>query len=201
MKRFLLLVLLAIGLGGCGFPTDLFFVPPPVDSNPAAYPSPQPTPTFTRAPTDSPVPPTQVQCTYAWANKTLPDETALVQEALKKNGLQTVEVTVMAYGENCIDTLHNQVLSFSEMETDFYFTIPVKDSHDQTEMGNWAQKIIPVMKDFPPGTVPGPNLGYSQFNFQDGTSSQTVWVKIELARRALDNGLTGDVLYKALTAP
>jgi hypothetical protein len=201
MKRFLFLAILALSLGGCGFPTDLFFVPPPVDTSSAGSPAPQPTPTFTIEPTGSPIPPTPVQCTYAWANKTLPDETALVQEALKKAGLTTVEVTVMAYGENCIDTLHNQVISFSEIETDFYFTVPVKDSRDQAEMGTWAEKIIPVMDGFPPGVVPGPNLGYCQFNFQDGTNDQTVWVKIELARRAQKNGLTAGVLYKALTAP
>jgi len=201
MKKLLFLIFLAFGLSGCGFPTDLFFVPPPVDPNSAVNPTIPPTPTVTTNPTDSPAPPTQVPCAYAWANKTLADETAMVQDALKMAALSTVEVTVMAYGENCIDTLHNQVLSFSEMETDFYFTIPVKDTRDLNEMGNWVGKILPVVEDFPPGKVPGPNLGYCQFNFQDGTASQTIWVKINLVKRAVDNGLTGEVLYHALTAP
>ena len=197
----LVLLLVAFGSTGCGFPSDLFFEPPPVDVNPADQTSLPPTPTFTVEPTDSPVPPTPPPCAYAWANKTLPDETAMVQDALKNANLSTAEVTVMAYGENCLEALKHEVVSFSAMQTDFYFTIPVKDVADETEMGNWAGKILNVVKDFPPGKVPGPNLGYCQLNFQDGTATKTLWVKIDYAQRALQNGLSGAVLFKALSAP
>ena len=201
MKWTLVCALLVLGLAGCSFPTELFFEPPPVGSNPGQSTSLPLTPTFTVVATDSPVPPTPIACAYAWTNKPLPDETAMVQDALKKAGLNTVEVTVMAYGENCLDILNNQVVKFSAMQTDFYFSIPVKDAGDASEMGGWAGKILPVLRGFPPGKVPGPNLGYCQLHFLDGTTSSMLWFKIDFAQKALQNGLSGAVLFKALNAP
>ncbi len=194
--RILVCLFIPLLFAGCSFPTELFFEPPPVDNT--ARTNQPPTPTFTVLPTTSPIPPTSVPCAYAYANNPLPDETAMVQDALKKAGLNSVEITVMAYGENCVDTIKNQVIRFSVMQTDFYFTIPVKDATSAAEMGTWAAKVLPVLKDFPPGKVPGPNLGYVQLNYQDGKDSKTLWVKIDLAQRALGNGLSGEPLFNAL---
>ena len=201
MKRIVLCLLLALSLASCNFPTELFFEPPPVNVIPVDNTAQSPTPTFTALPTDIPIPPTEISCAYAWANKTLPDETAMVQDALKKAELGTVEVTVMAYGENCLNTATDEIVRFTVMQTDFYFTIPVQNAGDANEMGNWAARTLQVVKSFPPGKVPGPNLGYCQLNYQDGTASKILWVKIDMALRALDNGLSGEVLFNALNAP
>jgi hypothetical protein len=199
MRRGFLALFLLLVLSGCEFPTSLFFEPPPVDGPVAAVsdtPAPPPTPVLT----DTPVPPTDIPCTYAWANNSLPDETALVQEALKKAGLGTLDASLSAYGENCIDTLHNKVVRFSVLQTDFYINIPVADTRDKVALGNLAAKALGVVAQFPPGKVPGPNLGQCTLNFQDLSGQVVLVFGLSQAQGLLDSKLSGETLYNALAA-
>ena len=194
-------LLIAVFLVGCAFPTDLFFSPPPL---PGAYPGPViPTVTPYYGPTDTPVvlTPTPVVCSYAWTSKNLPDETAFLLEALKKAELGDVEASASAYGENCVDTTNNRIVSFSAMQTDFYFNLVVKDATDKVEMGNWTDRILAVTDQFPPGKVPGANLGYAGLIFQDGKNTQHLWFQLAAAKDARQAGLRGADLFDRLAGP
>lgn len=200
MKSILVCFLLILTLSGCVFPTELFFEPPQV-RQPGEPVQQQPTQTFTVIPTDTPLPPTQQPCAFVWATKPLPDETAFFQEALHKANLDVVEVTLNAYGENCVDTLNKKVISFAVMQTDFYFNIPVNDINDKTEMGNWTAKLLAVVKKFPPGEVPGPNTGLCGLTFQTLSENSVLQFTVAMGLRALDAGLSGETLYSALQQP
>ena len=200
MKRLVTCMILLLFLSGCSFPTQLFFDPPPV-GQPGDVLVITPDPTATPEPTDPPVTPTAKPCAYAWANKELPDETAVFQEALKKAGLGLVEVTLSAYGENCLDTQTDQVVSFGIMQTDFYFNIPVSNLNDKTEKGNWAAKVLAVVKDFPPGKVPGPNRGVCGMTFQTLADSTMLRFQVATGLRALEAGLSGEELFSLLSRP
>ena len=200
MSRLCMCGFLLFVLCGCSFPTQLFFEPPPVGQPGDGVPV-QIVPTDTPEPTDSPVPPTARPCAYAWANKELPDETAVFQEALKKAGLGLVDVTLSAYGENCLDTQTEKVVSFGIMQTDFYFIIPVSTLSDNTEKGNWAAKVLAVVKDFPPGKVPGPNRGACGITFQTVAESSMLRFSVDTGLRAIDAGLSGEELFNLLSRP
>lgn len=190
--------LFLIFLEGCTFPTELFFSPPPP---PGAYPGPViPTVTPDFSPTDTPVifTLTPIVCSYAWTSKNLPDETAFLLDALKKADLGDVEASASAYGENCVDTANNRVVSFSAMQTDFYFSLVVKDATDPVEMGNWADRILAVTDQFPPGKVPGANLGYAGMIFQDGKNTQHLWFQLTVAKDDRQAGLKGADLFNKL---
>lgn len=193
------LIGLAAVLSGCRFPVELFFAPdspPPSQINPAPLPSvpggSQP-PENVATPTPSPFP-----CAYAWAEQSLPDLTAEVQKALDAAGLNRVEALAVAYGENCVDTLNNQVVSFSVMETDFYFTAVVEDVSNREALGNLAYQLLLVVERFPPGNAPGPNPGLFTVLFQDEKQNVQVRVKLVDAQAAKTRGLRGSALLDAL---
>jgi len=197
MKALFALLTLVWLLSGCAFPTELFFEPPPVGQPGEATPR-FPTPTFTVLSSITPPPPTQLPCAYVWATKDLPDETALVQEALQKAGLGLVEVTLNAYGENCVDTQNKKVVSFATLQTDFYFNVPVNDLNDLNELGNWTAQILEVVRQFPPGKIPGSNPGQCGLTFQTIESETVLRFPSEVGLRALDAGLSGAALYTTL---
>jgi hypothetical protein len=194
----LILGALLFSLVGCNFPVEYFFSTPISSEGdlhpviPTVTPDTGPTETAVVV-TDTPAP-----CAYAWSNSELPEETARLMDALKQAGLGGVLATVSAYGENCVDTANNTVISFAALESDFYFTLKVTDATDQVEMGNWADKILAVADQFPPGKVPGPSLGKAGFTFQDGKNSTNLSFSLEAAQKARKQGLRGMDLYKAL---
>ena len=110
---------------------------------------------------------------------------------MNKVGLSKVEALAVAYGENCVDTLNNTVVAFQAIETDFYFTAVVDNRDDQNALGVLTARLLSIVKDFPPGEVPGPNLGYLTVIFQDGKGQDQLRVRLEPAQRAVQNGLTG----------
>jgi hypothetical protein len=201
VARALVLLLAAGLLVGCRFPSELFFapeIPPPSQIfTPTAANTPVP---GTPEPTSTPETPTPFPCAYVNAEQQLPKETARLQDAINKIGLSRVEALAVAYGENCVDTLNNTVVSFQAIETDFYFTAVVDDRDDQNALGVLTARLLTIVKDFPPGDVPGPNLGYLTVIFQDGEGQYQLRVRLEAAHRAVENGLTGSVLMQELTS-
>jgi hypothetical protein len=202
VRSILLIVSFACVLGGasgCAFATDLLFEPPPV--TPAALLG-TPKVTSTSAPrsSDTPIPPTIVPCAYVWANKDLPDESAFVQEELKKAGLGDVEAALSAYGENCLDTATDTIIGFTAKQTDFFFSIPADDLNNRAELGNWAAKILRVVALFPPGKVPGVNSGYVALVYSNGREETRLWFPVSQGARALENGLDGEAMFDGLSA-
>jgi len=97
-----------------------------------------------------------------------------------------------------VDTLNNEVISFSAIETDFYFTVPVPDSSDATTCGNYTLRLLNVVESFPPGKVPGLNLGYLTIVFQDSQQTSRLRATLKDALAARDRGLHGAELFQTL---
>lgn len=193
------LIGLAAVLTGCRFPVELFFAP---DSPPPSQINTSPLPSLSggsrlleneATPTPTPFP-----CAYAWAEQSLPDLTVEVQRALDVAGLNRVEALAVAYGENCVDTLNNQVVSFSVMETDFYFTAVMEDTGNREALGNLAYQLLLITEQFPPGKAPGPNPGLFTVLFQDEKQNVQVRTKLVDAQAAKTRGLRGSALLDAL---
>ncbi len=192
---------LALLLTGCRIPSELFFSPVSTPPSQIIVPTateipPSPTP-GEPTPTETPTP---LPCAFVYADQSLPDETASLQEAVTTAGIGGVEAVAVAFGENCVDTLNNTVVRFTPMETDFYFTAVVPDREDRTALGNLAGRLLDVLEDFPPGVVPGPNPGYVTLVFQDGTGQTQLRVKLDAAQKARQNGLIGSMLLDMLTS-
>lgn len=203
-NQFFVLILLISGLSitlsGCRFPSELFFSPespPPnefVVTQPTLTATPAPPIATVRSATETPIP-----CAYAWAEQSQPEVTARIQDALNQMGLASVEALVTAYGENCVDTLNNRVLSFTAMETDFYFTAIVPEIENYENLGNLALRLLRITDQYPPGEVTGPNPGYFTILFQDEQGSLRIRVKLVEAQKARDQGLQGRVFLEALS--
>ena len=159
------------------------------------------TPTLEPSPTFTPAPPTEEPCGYAWANQSLPEISANLSQAFADANLTGVlEARASAYGENCV-TASGQVQSFHAMYTDFYLTIAVEDTEDASVMGEWVEKVFPVLDRFPPGEVPGPNLGYVGIRFTGGGSEKNLWFRQQTARDLLQQDKRGAALFEALGSP
>jgi hypothetical protein len=186
-------------LSGCRFPTELFFSPDTPPPNQVDPPAPTVTLAITATavpvlpPTDTPPP-----CAYAQAEQDLPEVTARVQDKLNEAGLGSVEALAVAFGENCVDTINNKILSFGAIETDFYFTLVVADTEDKETLGKLSRQLLGVVEQFPPGETPGPNLGYLTIVFQDGKKDARLRARLVDAKQAKDEGLTGADFYARL---
>ncbi len=137
-------------------------------------------------------------CGYMWATQELPDISKDLGQALADAGIEAVEARAAAYGENCIGE-DQQVQKFLAMQTDFYFTIPVEDAADVASMGKWVGKIMPVLDQFPPGKVPGPNPGYVGMRFVSSDGEKNLWFQQQAARELLQQELPPGELFDALS--
>ncbi len=196
-----LFVLIASVLTGCRFPTELFFSPNQPPPNEIVVIQPPPTvtpgdPTVT-AVTNTPTP---ISCAYVWAEQSLPDVSAMLQDDLNSAGLSGVEVVAVAYGENCVEAFTNQVFSFVAMETDFYFTAAVADAENHEALGNLALRLLTIIDEYPPGKVPGPNKGNLVLLFQDGSKNVQVRLRLDEAQRLRDAGLRGRAFFEGISA-
>jgi len=191
----LLLMMGGLALAGCQFPIELFFAPDSPPPSQIEPPLPTATVSFTAPPEEEKPTLTLPPCAYAQAEQPLPEVTARVQDRLNSLGLGSSEALAVAYGENCVDTLNNKILSFTAIETDFFFTLVVADTGDKEVLGNLALRLLGVAEQFPPGEVPGPNLGYMTIVFQDSSNDARLRVRIPEAIRARDDGLTGEQFY------
>jgi len=193
-----MVILGSLVLTGCRFPVELFFAP---DTPPPSQIEPlQPTPTTqpdTQVSTNQTPTSTTPPCAYTQSEQPLPEITARVQDSLNNLGLGAVEALAVAYGENCIDTLNNRIISFQAIETDFFFTLVVSDTQDKAASGQMALRLLAVAEQFPPGDVPGPNLGYLTIVFQDSKGDARLRVRIADAVRMRDGGLRGADFYSA----
>jgi hypothetical protein len=140
------------------------------------------------------------QCYFNWAVKSLPRESALLQDALELAGVPFISAVAEAYGENCIDSVSNEPISFSTMETDFHVSLPVDDLNDEEEMGNTAYKVIKIILDFPEGSFPGHNPGYIGINFKSETDEINFWFQISFIQKDIQNGVKGIELFNKLNS-
>lgn len=153
------------------------------------------------APTVTPSQPEREPCAFVWANQELPEISEELAQAFTQANLTGVqEARASAYGENCL-TAGGKVQSFHAMQTDFYLVILVESTADTNLMGEWVAKVFPVLDLFPPGKVPGPNLGYVGIRFTGPAAEQNLWFRQQAARDLLQKGMRHGELFDALTSP
>jgi hypothetical protein len=138
------------------------------------------------------------QCAWNWATQPLPDVSGQLQTAFDKSGLTGITVSAEAYGENCYDSLTNQVAYFATMETDFRLVVQVDSLADRPHLGDMLERILTVIDDFPPGVVPGPQPGYVGVTFQGGEETLRLWFTVKDGQAARAGGLHGIELLKKL---
>ena len=102
-----------------------------------------------------------------------------------------------AYGENCM-TNEGDVVRFLPMETDFYITLQVEKLEDEQALGESIEQVMEVLSGFPTDATPGPQPGYVGITFEAPEDSLRMWVMRINIEIALDNGLRGKELFKAL---
>jgi hypothetical protein len=136
-------------------------------------------------------------CAYMWASKQLPDVSDKVQAAFNAAGLSKATIRAEAYGENCVEA-NGTVRSFSPMETDFHILLPVTDLTDRQTLGDMLEKLLVVLDQFPPGTVPGPQPGYIGVEFSTGQDTLNSRFTVSAGKSAREQGLHGADLLAAL---
>jgi len=184
---FKLSVLLLILLNACNFPAVV-----------------EPAPSLTAAPetqvvplTDTPSPyQTFSECGYVWARESLDELSMDFKQALKVVQPQA-DGRAEAYGENCINT-QGKVMRFLAMETDFYVTLKVRDLEDKSVLGDLVEQALSVVAEFPVDKTPGPQPGYVGITFEAPGDELRLWFTQRDAEAALENGLRGEELFKAL---
>ncbi|MEW6030599.1 MAG: hypothetical protein AB1554_14115 [Chloroflexota bacterium] len=145
-------------------------------------------------PTDTPSTGFQ-PCYYVWAYQDLPEISARVDEAVK-SVVSDAEAGARAFGEDCV--FEDGTRRFGAMETDFLIGVPVDDLADDEAIGQIIEKILPVFAEFPPGVVPGPNVGRAEFSFTHGSEIRYVRFSIKDGLQALAEGLRGAALLHKL---
>jgi hypothetical protein len=137
-------------------------------------------------------------CMWSWNTRPLPEVSAQVQAAMLAAGLSEVEASASAFGEDCLDPRTNQVRRFATMQTDFYVKLAVPSLADLNSLGDLAERVLGILDDFPPGTVPGPQTGYLELIFVAGGEDTRLWFRLPRASEARQQGLHGQALLEAL---
>ena len=137
------------------------------------------------------------QCAWNWATQPLPDLSAKVEADMQANRLKDVTVRAEAYGENCITTA-GKVDHFAAMETDFHITAKVIDLTDKDDLGNLLEKILGVLDTYPTGKTPGPQPGYINISFRDGSDELNIKFIVTAGKSARASGYHGAALLGEL---
>ena len=115
-------------------------------------------------------------CAFVEGTQNLPEVSAQLDKAVKE--LQPTAVgRAQTYGENCLDTSSGQS-TFQAMETDFYFKINVKKLNDNNELGMWIVKVMKIVNNVHPASLPGPQAGFVDFTFNMGSDQRILHVPI-----------------------
>ena len=133
-------------------------------------------PTIPIVVTSIPITPTIEPCAYVEAYQSLSELTAQIDQAVKQIQPEA-SGGAGAYGENCVYASTGQV-TFSAMETDFYFTIPVKDLKDNNELGTWIINTMKIIEALPASSIAGPQAGFVEFTFKTKDDQKKLRVQI-----------------------
>lgn len=139
---------------------------------------------------------TNTECGYAWAREPLLDLSRDFEVALKEIQPQASGYAE-AYGENCI-TNNGEAVRFLAMETDFYVTLKVQDLQNEHALGELIEQVMAVVSGYPPEDTPGPQPGNVGITFEAAGDELRLWFTQVEATLAIDNGLRGKELFKAL---
>jgi hypothetical protein len=137
-------------------------------------------------------------CYWNWASRALPDLSITFHDALDEKGLNVTAANASEYGENCIDPATNQIAYFAAMETDWYVTVEVPSLGDKEQIGNTIREIIEVIVLLQTRTS-APNPGYVGITVTCEGQVDSMWFQLPAALDAIDQGLTGQAFYEALS--
>lgn len=189
-RELLALIVLSLLLAGCIGQPGLLAASATVSPAPATL---IPSPVVTVTPTAY-----KGLCAYVWANQPLVEESIALGQAVRAAGFTQVESRAAAYGENCVDMGSNAIVQFIPRQTDFFFDIAVSDATNAQAMGEWVLPLFDILKEFPPGVVPGVNPGGVEMFFQDGARTAVISFSLSRGRELISQGLRGSALYEAL---
>ena len=136
-------------------------------------------------------------CAYTWAYKDLPEISAEFEAAVQAVHPEA-SARAMAFGEDCVAADGSS--TFGAMETDFYVILSVADLTDDEILGNFIERILPIMDNFATLRVPGPKEGFVEFTFRNGENQRVLRVPIPLGRQLREQGLRGAELLGAIEA-
>ena len=95
-------------------------------------------------------------CAWVWNSEPLPELSIQLQSAMEQAGLGDAAGRAIAFGEDCISADTGEVSYFAVKQTDFRFSLPVKDLTDLDAMGELVEGVLSVIDKFPPDDTPGP---------------------------------------------
>ncbi len=64
------------------------------------------------------------------------------------------------------------------METDFYFSINVKDLKDNSVLGTWIVNVMKIINALPPTSISGSQAGFVEFTFEATADQKNLRVPI-----------------------
>ena len=152
------------------------------------------TPPSDPTPTDIPY----GQCVWNWSTRPLPELSAQVQEALDAAGIERIDASAEAFGEDCLDAKTGQVNRFAAMQTDFRFALRVDDLSDREALGVLVGRVLDVLDPFPPERTPGPSSGQVGMSFETDGQALHLWFPLQQGQAARGQGLEGAALLEAL---
>jgi hypothetical protein len=195
-KIFLLALFSMSGCSGLYETLAARLTPSPIVMIPTGSLSPQASSTTPEISSTAPLPDS---CAFVWSNRSLPELSTEVNQAFRKHGLAEVEVEASAYGEDCLDPATNEVVRFTAIQTDFFLNVAVESIENHQVLGDWIEKSILVLNEFPPGKAPGPNLGMIGLIFTSSSDSVNLSFPISKCKNLLAEGLKGGELFDALS--
>lgn len=180
--------LLALMLSACGG-TNAQTEPVPLTDTPPPSETPLPTPTQTVY---------RGLCAYVWSDQHLPQASLRLLQALQAAGLDRVEVSVSAYGETCVDSGTNEVVSFAPQTTNYTLVVLVTDTAERQVMGDMLAQMITIIEEFHTTENLGGHLGQFEVQFQDGAAVAIFSFPLEQGIDLVKQGLRGGTLLNRL---
>lgn len=137
-------------------------------------------------------------CAYVWSDQHLPQASLHLLRTLQSSGLDQVEVSVSAYGETCVDSGTNVVVSFTPQTTNYTLVVLVANAADLQALGDLLARIIPVVEEFHTAENLGGRLGLLEVQFQDGATVALFSFPVERGIELVRQGLSGSTLLDRL---
>ena len=185
MFRLITLILLTLLLVACNFPV--------LTSTPTLDTADLPTGVEITAPASG-----GGDCAWVWNSEPLPELSIQLQSAMEQAGLGDAAGRAIAFGEDCISADTGEVSYFAVKQTDFRFSLPVKDLTDLDALGELVEGVLGVIEKFPPDDTPGPMPGQVFITFVTGDSERGFTFMFNEASTALADGHSGVGLLEAL---
>ena len=137
-------------------------------------------------------------CAWVWNSESLPELSIQLQSAMEQADLGDAAGRAIAFGEDCISADTGEVSYFAVKQTDFRFSLPVKDLTDLDALGELVEGVLGVIEKFPPDDTPGPMPGQVFITFVTGDSERGFTFMLNEASTAQADGHSGVGLLEAL---